>query len=104
MTPPSATGCRVTADQVEPEDGSDERVSNVGTAARAPAGGAAPVSRVSGDRPSAHLDTSVENGGGAVVAAIPTGDERGDVPPVVPVTTTGAPMPGTATDPDADVA
>jgi hypothetical protein len=49
MTPPSAAGCRVTADQVEPEDdGSDEGCSNAGLVGREPAGGAALVSPARG--------------------------------------------------------
>jgi hypothetical protein len=104
MTPPSAAGCRVTADQVEPEDGNEEeRGSNAGTVGRAPAGGAALVSWASGDRPSAHVDSCVAVDGGAMVTAIPFSGARGDAPPAVPVTTRGAPIPRIATDSDAAV-
>jgi hypothetical protein len=45
----------------------------------------------------------VEVDGGAMVTAIPFSGARGDVPPALPVTTRGAPIPEIATDSDAAV-
>ena len=100
MIPPSAAGCRATDDHVEP-DGSDGRRSSVGTVGRPAAGGAALVSRASGDRSFAHVEACVEAEGSAVIAAIPLSGVRADAAPAVPLTTTSEATFGIATDPEA---